>query len=133
MDRGSFRNGLCTVITNRRKVERTGASLDLNSRAQYVELNTWSLKLSQYEHFTEVCTKQTLNERWHVLGDGCGVVQRDLYAAFLAFTVVKDENDQPSIHPSFTAEVWPKFGRSLAEVWPKFGRLRNRYGAVPDG
>jgi hypothetical protein len=146
MDRGSFRNGLCTVITNRRKVERTGASLDLNSRAQfsssildlnsraqYVELNTWSLKLSQYEHFTEVCTKQTLNERWHVLGDGCGVVQRDLYAAFLAFTVVKDENDQPSIHPSFTAEVWPKFGRSLAEVWPKSGRLRNRYGAVRDG
>jgi hypothetical protein len=41
------------------------------------------------------------------------VVQRDLYAAFLAFTVVKDENDQQSIHPSFTAEVWPKFGRSL--------------------
>ena len=78
-----------------------------------LELNTWSLKLSQYDHFTEVCTKKTLNERWHVLGDGSGVVQRDLYAAFLAFTVVKDENDQQSIHPSFTAEVWPKFGRSL--------------------
>jgi hypothetical protein len=41
------------------------------------------------------------------------VVQRDLYAAFLAFTVLKDENDQQSIHPSFTAEVWPKSGRSL--------------------
>ena len=48
-----------------------------------------------------------------MLGDGCGVVQRDLYAAFLAFTVVKDENDQQSIHPSFTAEVWPKCGRGL--------------------
>ncbi len=87
-----------------------------------LELNTWSLKLSQYDHFTEVCTKKTLNERWQVLGDGCGVVQRDLYAAFLAFTVLKDENDQQSIHPSFTAEVWPKFGR-----------LGNRYCAVRDG
>ncbi len=82
----------------RRKVERTGA---------YLELNTWSLKLSQYDHFTEVCAKKTLNERWHVLGDGSGVVQRDLYSAFLAFTVLKDENDQQAIHPSFTAAVWP--------------------------
>ena len=82
----------------RRKVERTGA---------YLELNTWSLKLSQYDHFTEVCTKKLLNERWHVLGDGSGVVQRDLYSAFLAFTVLKDENDQQSIHPSCTADAWP--------------------------
>ena len=37
-------------------------------------MDTWSLKLSQYDHFTEVCTKKTLNERWHVLGDGSGVV-----------------------------------------------------------
>jgi hypothetical protein len=63
-----------------------------------------------------------------VLGDGSGVVQRDLYAAFLAFTVLKDENDQPSIRV-----LPPKSGRSLAEVWPKSGRLRNRYGAVRDG
>ncbi len=73
-----------------------------------LELNTPSLKLSQYDHFTQVCTKKTLNERWHVLGDGCGVVQRDLYAAFLAFTVVKHENDQQSIRV-----LPPKFGRSL--------------------
>ncbi len=85
---------------------------ELLVRLEHVEPEA-RLKLSQYDHFTEVCTKQTLSERWHVLGDGSGVVQRDLYAAFLAFTVVKDENDQQSIHPSFTAEVWPKFGRSL--------------------
>ena len=85
---------------------------ELLVRLEHVEPEA-RLKLSQYDHFTEVCTKKTLNERWHVLGDGCGVVQRDLYAAFLAFTVLKDENDQQSIHPSCTAEVWPKSGRSL--------------------
>src|SRR6202521_3784607 len=43
----------------RRKAESAGGKL--------VDLNTWSLKLSQYDHTTQVCTKKLLSQRWHVL------------------------------------------------------------------
>lgn len=59
----------------RRKAESAGGEL--------IDLHTWSLKMSQYDHTTEVCTKKPLSQRWHVLGDGSGVVQRDVYSAFL--------------------------------------------------
>lgn len=91
----------------RRKVERTGG--------EYRELNTWSLKLSQYDHTTNTCTKKPLSQRWHVLGDGTGVVQRDMYSAFLAFAVNcagkngvdKDrQKNQQALHPSQAASAW---------------------------
>lgn len=78
----------------RRKAERAGGELR--------ELDTWSLKLSQYDHTTNTCTKKALSERWHVLGDGSGVVQRDMYSAFLAAVA-----DQSAIHSSRALAAWP--------------------------
>ncbi len=59
----------------RRKAESAGGKL--------IDLHTWSLKLSQYDHPTKTYTKKPLSQRWHVLGDGSGVVQRDVYSAFI--------------------------------------------------
>jgi putative transposase len=77
----------------RRKAESAGGGL--------VDLHTWSLKMSQYDHLTEVCTKKPLSQRWHVLGDGSGVVQRDIYSAFLARCVMSNKH-----HPSHIASMW---------------------------
>ena len=77
----------------RRKAESAGGKL--------VDLHTWSLKLSQYDHTTEVCTKKPLRQRWHVLGDGSGVVQRDVYSAFLARCVIDNTH-----HPSHIEVMW---------------------------
>lgn len=48
------------------------------------------------------CTKKRLSERWHVLGDGSGVVQRDMYSAFLAAVA-----DRSAIHSSRAHAAWP--------------------------
>jgi hypothetical protein len=77
----------------RRKAESAGGKL--------IDLHTWSLKMSQYDHTTEVCTKKPLSQRWHVLGDGSGVVQRDVYSAFLARCVMSNTH-----HPSYIASMW---------------------------
>ncbi|MEX1198255.1 MAG: hypothetical protein WEB57_10385 [Pseudohongiellaceae bacterium] len=78
----------------RRKSESAGGAL--------IDLDNRSLKLSQYDHFTDACTKKSLSERWHRLGDRSGVVQRDLYSAFLA-RVVHDN----TLHPSRAVKAWP--------------------------
>lgn len=77
----------------RRKAESAGGEL--------VDLHTWSLKLSQYDHITQACTKKPLHQRWHELGDGSGVVQRDIYSAFLARCVISNTH-----HPSHIASMW---------------------------
>jgi hypothetical protein len=77
----------------RRKAESAGGKL--------VDLHTWSLKLSQYDHTTGVYTKKPLSQRWHVLGDGSGVVQRDVYSAFLARCVINNTH-----HPSHIETMW---------------------------
>lgn len=43
-----------------RKAESAGGAV--------VELNTRTLKMSQNDHITEVCTKKPLSQRWHTLG-----------------------------------------------------------------
>lgn len=63
----------------RGKAERAGGAV--------VDLNTWSLRLSQYDYTTETYTKKPLSLRVQVLGDGSGSVQRDMYSAFLAYCV----------------------------------------------
>ena len=77
----------------RRKAESAGGGL--------VELNTSVLKMSQYDHITQVYTKKPLSQRWHTLGDGSGVVQRDIYSAFLARCVMGNAH-----HPSHIEEMW---------------------------
>lgn len=77
----------------RRKAESAGGKL--------LDLHTWSLKMSQYDHTTAICTKKPLSQRWHVLGDGSGIVQRDVYSAFLAGCVVSNTH-----HPSHIEMMW---------------------------
>lgn len=77
----------------RRKAESAGGGL--------VDLHTWALKMSQYDHITQLCTKKPLSQRWHVLGDGSGVVQRDIYSAFLARCVMSNSH-----HPSHIEVMW---------------------------
>ena len=66
-----------------------------------VELNTRTLKISQYDHITEVCTKKPLSQRWHVLGKSNTLVQRDCYSAFLAKNVIENQHK-----PSKLQEEW---------------------------
>jgi hypothetical protein len=60
----------------KRKAESAGGKM--------IELNTWKLKMSQYDHCTDSYTKKPLSLRWHALGDGNGLIQRDVYSALLA-------------------------------------------------
>lgn len=90
------------------KIRASGSFMALLARkaaragGEFRGLDAWSLKLSQYDHTTGTCTKKRLSQRWHVLGDGSGVVQRDVYSAFLAAV-----SDTAAIHPSRAEEVWP--------------------------
>jgi hypothetical protein len=77
----------------RRKAESAGGAL--------IDLHTWSLKLAQYDHVTQTYTKKPLSQRWHALGDGSGVVQRDIYSAFLARCVLSNTH-----HPSHIETLW---------------------------
>lgn len=83
----------------RRKAESAGGKLR--------NLNTQCLKLSQLDHPTGTFTKKPLSQRWHSLGDRSGVVQRDMYSAFLAFCVESTPDGQDVLHPSRAAEAWP--------------------------
>ncbi len=68
---------------------------------EWVESNTGVLKMSQYDHITQVYIKKPLSQRWHTLGDGSGVVRRDIYSAFLARCVLGKTH-----HPSHMEEMW---------------------------
>lgn len=93
------------MVKLRRKVERTDG--------ECVDLDTWRLKLSQYDHTTGTCVKKPLKQRWHRLGAEAGVsqwvVQRDMYSAFLAFCVDTGGNagNVHSINPSYAEQAWP--------------------------
>ena len=76
-----------------RKAESAGGKV--------VELNTWKLKMSQYDHITEVCTKKPLSQRWHALAGSNLLVQRDCYSAFLARNVIENQHK-----PSRLREDW---------------------------
>lgn len=80
----------------RRKAESAGGAL--------IDLHTWSLKMSQYDHTTQVCTKKPLSQRWHVLGEGSGVVQRDVYSAFLARCVMSNTHHLSHIDSMWAAQ-----------------------------
>lgn len=79
----------------RRKAESAGGEIR--------DLHTWSLKMSQYDHITGTCTKKPLNQRWHQLGDHSTLVQRDLYSAFLARSVIDNQHHPTHIHTMWAA------------------------------
>ena len=67
--------GLLVEILRRRAREAGGG---------LVEFSTCKTRLSQFDHTTGDFVKKPLSQRVHVLRDGSGEVQRDLYSAFLA-------------------------------------------------
>ena len=93
----------------KRKAERAGGELR--------DLPTEKLKMSQYDHPTETYTKKPLSRRWHVLGDGSGIVQRDIYSAFLARCVASNQH-----HPIIIATMWS----AQEPVLRRTGWLRNQ-------
>ena len=78
-----------------RKAESAGGKV--------VELNTWKLKLSQYDHQTGVYTKKPLSQRWHALGESNTLVQRDCYSALLAKNVIDNQHKSPRLQESWAA------------------------------
>ena len=83
------------------EVRAMECSLSSCCASQQVDLHTCSLKMSQYDHTTQTYTKKPLSQRWHVLGDGSGVVQRDIYSAFLARCVMGNTH-----HLSHLETMW---------------------------
>jgi putative transposase len=87
------------------KVRASGMFVSLLTRkaesagGKVVELNTRTLKMSQFDHTTGQYTKKPLSQRWHTLGKSNTLVQRDCYSAFLAKCVVvngKENQHKPS-------------------------------------
>lgn len=54
------------------------------TNGEYVEVNTWTFKASQYDHMINNCNKKQLSKRWHQFENGIKV-QRDLYSAMLLY------------------------------------------------
>ncbi|MEC5425698.1 transposase [Virgibacillus sp. C22-A2] len=64
------------------------------------EVDTWTLKASQYNHVEDISTKKTLSKRWNVI-DGKRV-QRDMYSAYLLqHTVNEKEYDKQALHEHY--------------------------------
>jgi len=66
----------------------------LDSKLKYFDkelhkVNTYTVKASQYNHFTNTYNKKQLSERWNIFNiDGEEIkIQRDLYSAFLIMNV----------------------------------------------
>ena len=75
------------VETLRRKAENAGGSV--------LEFPTKDTKLSQYCHKCGKYTKKPLSQRWHTC---CNLnIQRDLYSAFLAGSIVENKLDTADV------------------------------------
>jgi len=75
-----------------------------------IELDTWKLKMSQYDHVTDSFSKKPLSQRWHCLGSSEKLVQRDVYSAFLA----KHASDRHN--PSMLNEAWTSAEQLLVQA-----------------
>lgn len=95
----------------RRKAENAGGGV--------VEFNARKYKLSQYDHTTNDYVKKPLSQREHALRDGSGVVQRDLYSAWLALFV--DESQEEFQPPGPGSKGLPPQGWDACQAhgaWP---------------
>jgi hypothetical protein len=78
-----------------RKAESAGGKV--------VQLNTRTLKMSQYDHQSGLCTKKPLSQRWHVLAGCASWCQHDCYSAFLAKNVIDNQHKPSLLHESWAA------------------------------
>lgn len=69
---------------------------------EVVEFNTRTTKLSQFDHISGEYIKKPLSQRQHTFADGT-IIHRDLYSAFLAAFVEKDNLDARSATVAFPA------------------------------
>ena len=74
------------------------------------ELNAYPLKMSQYDPFTDTCTKKPLKQRWHQLGETDTLVQRDIMSAFLACYATENRHDR-----SLLLSKWPAVEALLSD------------------
>ena len=88
------RNGTASLI------QRVRSKAESARGTQFVELNAYRCRLSQYDHVTAAFAKKPLAQRWTRVGNT--VVQRDAYSAFLAMCVVENEHN-----PQLLREKWP--------------------------
>ncbi len=88
---------------------------------EYVELNPYRLRLSQYEHVEGTYKKKPLSQRWTRVGN-C-VVQRDIYSAFLAAFANEKSHD-----PSLLKKEWTR-----AEPLLRAAGLLRDYDPATDG
>jgi hypothetical protein len=118
---GMFIESLC------RKAESAGG--------KRVELNTRKLRLSQYDHITGEYKKKPRSQRWHILGDGKKMVQRDIYSAFLGICVdcpkiagrPNTKKEQKEIQKQEKALQWHQPSH-IAEMWAVVEPLLERVG-----
>lgn len=100
-----------------RKKKRFGKSLAnkapsmfltmLNNKLKYsgeilYKINTYKIKASQYNHFTDEYNKKELKDRWNKDIN----IQRDMYSAFLIMNV---NDDLESINRDLCIEKWDNF------------------------
>ena len=109
--KGFQKNIFCSA-----KVRASGMFVSLLTRkaesagGMVVELNTRTLKMSQYDHISELCVKKPLSQRWHDLGaKGSTLLQRGCYSAFLAknaigeFGFCQNQHNSPRLVMSWAA------------------------------
>jgi putative transposase len=86
-----------------RKAERAGG--------HRMVIDVRRLKNSQYDHCTNTFAKKPLSQRWHTLGDGSGLVQRDIYSAFLALY-----SGESTYQSTELAKAWSGLESSLLQA-----------------
>jgi hypothetical protein len=96
---------------------------------EYKEIDTWSVKASQYNHLTGECTKKKLSQRWNYFKykNQDIKVQRDLYSAYL----IKNVNDDlKSINDMQCAKNFDKFLEMHNKEILRLKGLRNNISSM---
>ena len=96
--------GLFMATLRRRATEAGGGVLEFSTR---------KTRLSQFDHTTGDYVKKPLSLRIHVLRDGSGEIQRDLYSAFLARFVSRDTLDARKVAMAFP-DAKPLLGQAAS-------------------
>jgi uncharacterized LabA/DUF88 family protein len=71
---------------------------------ELLKVDTFKVKASQYNHFTDEYIKKNLSDRWNEFE--CGNIQRDLYSAYLIMNV---KGNLKEIDRQMCFENWDRF------------------------
>lgn len=85
----------------------------------YIEINTFKVKASQYNHFNKECNKKKLSQRWNNFN---GIkIQRDLYSAF----IIKNVENLDTINNKKCTEQFNGFLINHNKEIKRLQRLKN--------